>query len=385
MAANAQPRQAGGPAIQFKKAVKKDARGRVALVGPAGSGKSFTMLKLARELAGPNGKIAAIDTEHGSLSKYADIFEFDVFELESYSPTNFMSALEAAELASYDVFCCDSLSHFWVGKDGALEFVDMAAKRHKDNMGGWKDFRPHERAMVDAMIASPCHVIVTMRTKTEYVEEVNPSNGKKMRKKVGLQPVQRDGLEYEFDMVGYMDDNNDLIVDKTRCSSYNGKVLTRPSGKDFTPFKEWLKGALPINQPRQQPPAAKPAPAAQQKAKTDQAQPVEQPAAEAAETQPAAPRQASGPVLPQVQALVDLLNDASTGGVKYRDDKLAELYKDLTEVLAETEAVAAWENALRAAGVTKPADLNSSKKVRIALKSLWMANPSNAALVGAQS
>jgi ABC-type multidrug transport system fused ATPase/permease subunit len=38
-------------AIQFKKAVKYDARGRVALVGPAGSGKSYTGLKLARLLA----------------------------------------------------------------------------------------------------------------------------------------------------------------------------------------------------------------------------------------------------------------------------------------------------------------------------------------------
>ena len=36
---------------------------------------------LARALAGPAGKIAAIDTEHGSLSKYADIFDFDYDDL----------------------------------------------------------------------------------------------------------------------------------------------------------------------------------------------------------------------------------------------------------------------------------------------------------------
>jgi hypothetical protein len=238
-------------AIQFKKAVKYDARGRVALVGPAGSGKSYTGLKLARLLAGPNGRIAALDTEHGSLSKYADLFDFDVFELASYSPDRFMAALDAAEADKYDVLLVDSLSHFWVGKDGALEFVDAAARRHKDQMGGWKDFRPHERAMVDRMIASPCHVIVTMRTKTEYVEEINPNNGKKQRKKVGLQPVQREGLEYEFDLVGYMDEDNTFIVDKTRCSAYAAKAITKPSEKDFQTFCDWLKGAKRIQESAQ--------------------------------------------------------------------------------------------------------------------------------------
>lgn len=227
--------------MQFKKAIKHAAKARVALIGPAGSGKSFTMLMLARALAGPEGTIAAADSERGSLSKYADLHSFDVIELEEFSTDNFMAALTAAEQAKYDVFCCDSLSHFWMGKGGALEFVDMAAKRHKDQMGGWKDFRPHEREMVDRMIASTCHVIVTMRTKTDY-QEVTGSDGKKKRQKIGLAPVQREGLEYEFDLVGYMDDENTLIVDKTRCSVYSQKAFTKPGPKEFKPFIDWLAG-----------------------------------------------------------------------------------------------------------------------------------------------
>jgi energy-coupling factor transporter ATP-binding protein EcfA2 len=229
--------------------VKYAARGRVALIGPAGSGKSYTMLLLARMLAGPQGRIAAIDTEHGSLSKYADTFDFDVIELDSFSPENFTSALHAAESSGYDVFCCDSLSHFWIGRDGALEFVDMAAKRNRDNMGGWKEFRPHERAMVDEMIASSCHVICTMRTKTDYQEQTD-SNGKKKRVKVGLAPVQRDGLEYEFDLVGYMDEDNTFITDKTRCSAYAQKAFTKPGPAEFSPFVEWLGGAANMHPPR---------------------------------------------------------------------------------------------------------------------------------------
>lgn len=239
-------------AIQFKQAVKHAAKARVALVGPAGAGKSMTMLKLARALAGPNGRIAAIDSEHGSLSKYAptppvvanniDTYDFDVTEYDECSVENFLAGLDAAEAGGYAVFCCDSLSHFWMGKGGALEFVDMASKRHRDQMGGWKEFRPHERAMVDRMIASPCHVIVTMRTKTDY-QEVTDSSGKKKRVKVGLAPVQREGLEYEFDLVGYMDDENTLIVDKTRCSALSQKAFVKPGPKEFAPFIAWLCGA----------------------------------------------------------------------------------------------------------------------------------------------
>lgn len=238
--------------VGFAKAVKRDAKGRVALVGPSGSGKSYTMLLLARFLAGPSGKIAAIDTEHGSLSKYADLFDFDGDEPTITSADYFIKQLDAAEKAGYAVFCCDSLSHFWMGAGGALEFVDEKAKvgGRGDSFAGWKAFRPHERAMVDRMIASPCHVICTMRTQTEYVEETN-ERGKKVRRKIGLKPVQRDGLEYEFDLVGSMDEDNTLVIDKSRVmlpdgrSPYTGKAFTKPAVKDFIAFGEWLKGAAP--------------------------------------------------------------------------------------------------------------------------------------------
>lgn len=237
----------------FTKAVKYNAKGRIALTGPAGSGKSFTALVMARALAGPNGKIAAIDTEHGALSKYANLFDFDVLELDSFSPQTFVDSLHAAEQAGYDVFLCDSLSHFWMGKDGALEFVDTAKKRSRDQMEAWKTFRPHERAMVEDMIASPCHIICTMRTKTEYQEQIDPITSKKKRVKVGLAPVQREGLEYEFDLVGYLDEENTFLTDKTRCPVYAAAAITKPGAAAFAPFVEWLKGEQRQPRPPAQP------------------------------------------------------------------------------------------------------------------------------------
>lgn len=180
---------------------------------------------------------------------YADLFDFDVIELDSFGPETFTQALHAAERAGYDVFLCDSLSHFWMGKDGALEYVDAAKKRSRDGFDAWKTFRPHERAMVEDMIASRCHVICTMRTKTDFAEI--EEDGRKKRVKIGLAPVQREGLEYEFDLVGYMDEDNSLVVDKTRCPRYAQKVLSRPGPEAFAPFVERLKGAQ--RQPRPAP------------------------------------------------------------------------------------------------------------------------------------
>jgi energy-coupling factor transporter ATP-binding protein EcfA2 len=236
--------QSGNRLGGFHRAVKFGAKARVAFIGVSGGGKSYTMLTLARALAGPTGKIACVDTEHGSLSKYADLFEFDVDEPTSYTVDYLLQQLTFAEQNGYAVFCIDSLSHFWMGKDGALEFVDNIKRRTRDQFEGWKYFRPHERTMVDRFIASPCHVIVTMRTKTDYEEQIG-QDGKKRRVKIGLAPVQRDGLEYEFDLVCCMDDENTLLVDKTRCSAYAEeklRVSPKPAAKYFEPYIEWLAG-----------------------------------------------------------------------------------------------------------------------------------------------
>ena len=229
--------------FQARRAVKYDAKGRLALVGPAGGGKSYTGMTLATTLKG-EGRIYALDTEHGSLSKYADLFDFDVIELDSFTSDNFHAALEAAEAdPQYTVFFCDSYSHFWSGKDGALEYVDTTNKRSRDQFSGWKEWRPQERRMIDAMIASRLHVVVTLRSKTEWVESTD-DKGKKKRVKIGLKPVQTDGLEYEFDFVGYLDEGSTMTVEKSRCPDYDSsKSYRKPKRADFEPFATWLKGS----------------------------------------------------------------------------------------------------------------------------------------------
>ncbi|HZE34069.1 MAG TPA: ATP-binding protein, partial [Actinoallomurus sp.] len=185
-------------AFTFAPATKEAAKARIALAGPSGSGKTYTALVTARALAA-GGKVAVIDTERESASLYADEFTFDTLNMHAYDPRDLVKALGAAGAAGYAVVIVDSLSHFWMGSGGMLEQVDHAAKRSYggNSFGGWKEARPMERQMIDALLGYPGHVIVTMRTKTEWVVQEN-ERGRKEPKKIGTKPEQRDGIEYEF-------------------------------------------------------------------------------------------------------------------------------------------------------------------------------------------
>lgn len=236
--------------LQFNRASKKSARLRLALIGPAGAGKTYTALSVASHLEGP---VAVIDTERGSASKYSDAFEFDVLELESHSPQTYIEAIAAAEEAGYRTLIIDSLSHAWTGKEGALSQVDRLARRSQtgNTFGAWRDVTPMHNNMVEAIVAAKMHVIATMRAKTEYVQEKNEKTGKTTVRKIGLAPVQRDGLEYEFDVVADLDQDNNCIIGKTRCPALAGQVFPR-AGRDLArQLNAWLSdGGAPEAGPR---------------------------------------------------------------------------------------------------------------------------------------
>jgi hypothetical protein len=238
--------------MKFQKATKKQSKLRMTLDGPSGSGKTFTALRVAHGLG---SKIALIDTERGSASKYAgetvgDVkFEFDVLELESHSPDEYISAIEAANKAGYDVLIIDSLSHAWAGTDGALELVDKAKLRSQggNDFTAWRDVSKSHNKLVDTILRSRCHVIATMRVKTEYVmeERVN-KRGKTITVpvKVGLKPIQRDGVEYEFDVVGDLNTDNVLAISKSRCSAISGDVIEKPGPKLAETLLNWLSDGV---------------------------------------------------------------------------------------------------------------------------------------------
>lgn len=233
--------------MAFQKATKKQAKARIALIGPSGSGKTFSALRIAQGLG---NSIAVIDTERGSASKYAHRFEFDTNEIDNYHPETYIKAIHEAEQAGYDVLIIDSLSHAWMGKDGALELVDRAAARMKssNSFAAWRDVTPIHNKLVDTIISARLHIIATMRSKTEYVQERNEQTGKQVIRKVGTQAIQREGFEYEFDIVGDMDLDHNLIISKTRCELLDGKVYNLPSPEFGKVVLSWLSDGSPSYQ-----------------------------------------------------------------------------------------------------------------------------------------
>ena len=223
----------------FKKATKEKAKLRLAIAGPSGSGKTYSALQLAKYLA-PTGKIALIDTEHSSASKYADLFEFDTCALEQFHPTKYIECIRAAGQAGYEVIIIDSLTHAWYAE------LEMAG----GNFQNWAKVRPLERALIEAMLSSPAHIIGTMRSKTEYVvtQKTNKQgNMVSSPEKVGTAPIQASGIEYEFDVAGEMALDNILTITKSRCPQLSSTTHLQPGKNLANTLLAWLdQGVEPI-------------------------------------------------------------------------------------------------------------------------------------------
>ncbi len=226
----------------FQKAIKRNAKLRLSIQGPSGSGKTYTALSIATNLNA--GKVAVVDTEHGSASKYADLFDFDVMELKApYHPDNYVNAIAEAAKAGYGVVVLDSLTHAWKGEGGILELVTEIAKRKYggNTYAAWNDATPIQKRLIESIVGSSIHVIATMRSKMEYVQEKD-ERGKSSIRKVGMAPEQRDDMPYEFDVVLDMNTDNEAIVSKTRCPELTGKLIAKPGKQVAETLAKWLIG-----------------------------------------------------------------------------------------------------------------------------------------------
>jgi len=249
----------------FKKAVKEQAKLRLAVIGPSGSGKTFSSLRIAcemarlmREAGQGNGRVGLIDTERESASLYANKFDFDAMPLDSHSPISYVDAITLAENEGIDILIVDSLSHAWMGKDGALEQVDKAVERGAGNsFSAWRTVTPKHNALVDKILSSKLHLIATIRAKTEYVQEKN-DKGKTEIKKLGMAAIQRDGLEYEFTCVGDLDLQNNFKVSKTRLDGVvsPGEIFEKPGELFAQKVYGWLIDGAPKREPAPLAPAA---------------------------------------------------------------------------------------------------------------------------------
>ncbi len=226
----------------FKKAQKSLSKARICIAGPAGSGKTYSALLIA---SGLGNKIAMIDTEHGSGALYSDMLDYDILELHPpFEPKKYIEGIREAENTGYDIIIIDSLSHAWAGEGGLLDMKEKVVQSGKGNdWTAWRHVTPHHNKLVEAILQSRCHVIATSRSKMKYAAEEENGKIKRIRK-IGLDPVLREGMEYEFTIVFDMSSEHVASSTKDRTSLFDGQFF-KPDRATGQKILMWLNHTSP--------------------------------------------------------------------------------------------------------------------------------------------
>ena len=232
--------------MALKKATKEQAKLRLLIYGLSGGGKTYTSLAIAGGLVKAfGGKVAVLDTEFRSASKYANIFDFLTDDFGDPSIDNYIKFIDMCkEDPDITVLVIDSLTHAW---QYILETVDTLKETtcRGDSRKAWSIMTPVYKKLVNAILTAPFHVIGTTRAKTEW--STTNENGNKTVRRDSLAPEQRDGFEYEFDMVMEMNANHYGTVIKDRTHKFQDEIIKKPGEEFGLKLADWLRdGAVPM-------------------------------------------------------------------------------------------------------------------------------------------
>ena len=223
----------------FRTAQRTQVRLKIGISAPSGAGKTYSALLIAKGICGDLSKVAVIDTENRSAELYSDLGAYSVCDITPpFTPDKYIKAIREAEAAGYEVLIIDSLSHAWAGEGGLLDMQDKARAASKSGNGftAWREITPQHNKLVNTILQCNMDVIVTTRAKSDYL--ISEDNGKKEIKKVGLAPVFRDGLEFEFTTFFDLSQNHIATASKDRTGIFDGKNFL-PTEETGRAFAEW--------------------------------------------------------------------------------------------------------------------------------------------------
>lgn len=232
--------------MELKITERKQAKLRLSLQGSPGTGKSMSALLLAFGITKEWSKIAVIDTERGSANLYSHLGSYYVLNLEEpFNPEKYVEAIKLCEKNGIEVIIIDSASHEWNGKGGCLEIHERITSSMKipNSFTAWASITPKHQSFIDAILQSSCHVITTLRTKTEYV--INERNGRMAPQKLGLSPITRDGFEYEVTVSLEIDDEHNATCSKDRTGLFSEKGKFRITTETGKQILDWINSANP--------------------------------------------------------------------------------------------------------------------------------------------
>lgn len=214
----------------------------MALQGPSGAGKTMSALFLAYGITNNWNKVAVIDTENSSADLYAHLGPYQVLNLQPpYAPEKYIEAISVCEGSKVEVIIIDSISHCW---DFLLEYH---ASLQGNSFTNWAKVTPRQKAFLDKILQSPCHIICTLRVKQDYVINQR-SDGKMVPEKVGLKSIMKDGVEYEFTVVLDLDMKNNVTSSKDRTELFMGKPENKITPETGRLINEWCNSGISVEE-----------------------------------------------------------------------------------------------------------------------------------------
>lgn len=247
--------------MALKRAKRQMLRLAMALIGPSGSGKTVGGLILAYGMMKEKypdatedhiwNLIGLVDTEHERSLIYEGmekggvmIGQFWHYDLKKpYSVDRYEHAIFEMKKQGVEVVVIDSISHAWQGEGGILDYHEESGKSYQS----WNKTNKDAYFPLVSLItgeSTQMHIINTIRSKQSHAMETD-ENGKLHVKKVGLQPVQRDQLEYEFQIALTIDMNNNFTPSKDNSDIFktsSGKLTPEHGAKIY----QWLEKGVDI-------------------------------------------------------------------------------------------------------------------------------------------
>jgi len=228
--------------MEIRKAARKQAKIKLALQGVSGSGKTMSALLLASGIT-EWSKIAVIDTENHSADLYSELGQYNVLQLsQPFTPERYCVAIQTCEDAGMEVLIIDSVSQEWEGQGGIL---NIHSAMQGNSFTNWGKVSPRHNAFVQKILQSKCHVICTIRSKTDYA--MVEKNGRYSVEKLGLKSITREGMDYEMTIVFDINIKHQAVASKDRTGLFMDKpeeVISLNHGRKIL---DWCNSGISVD------------------------------------------------------------------------------------------------------------------------------------------
>lgn len=235
--------------MPFAKAEPKQARVKIGMYGPPGSGKTMTALLWAEGIAEFRGKrIAFVDTERGTdfyaqtipdREVHPDAFDFDALYTRSLSET--LDCVLNLDPNEHGVIVIDSITHMW---DAAVQAYEGKLTANETiPINAWGTIKRPYKALVKFLMDCPMDVIIIGRQKTIF----KTVNGQMEYAGVGMRAEGETQFEPHINLrlenvVSKSDSTKSMsmvYVEKDR-SGILGKTLRNSTFADVAPLLKYL-------------------------------------------------------------------------------------------------------------------------------------------------